>query len=68
MKKADSYDMCKMQYFNPQPIVNARLAHAYVPIQELQCLYCPQVALEQGTIFPELDWPYGTEPEYTVDA
>ncbi|NJD01365.1 MAG: spore coat associated protein CotJA [Ruminiclostridium sp.] len=57
-----------MQYYYPQPITNARLAHAYVPFQYLMCLYPPETALEQGTVFPELDRPYGTEPEYTVDA
>jgi hypothetical protein len=24
--------------------------------------------LKAGTIFPELDRPYGVDPEYTVDA
>jgi len=68
MKKTECYDICKMQYYNPQIIEDARLAHAYVPFQYLVCLYPPETALKQGTVFPELDWPYGTEPEYTVDA
>lgn len=60
-------DMCKLQYYCPQPILCARLAHAYVPFQFLYCLYQPEKGLKQGTIFPELDRPYGTDPEYTVD-
>lgn len=68
MDTNECFDMCKLQYFCPQPIIGARLAHAYVPWQFLDCMYPPDMALEQGTIFPELDWPYGTEPEYTVDA
>ncbi|MDP4092014.1 MAG: spore coat associated protein CotJA [Bacillota bacterium] len=45
-----------------------QLAHAYVPVQQMTCIYPPMVGLKQGTIFPELDRPYGVEPEYTVDA
>ncbi len=45
-----------------------QLAHAYVPFQFLSCLYTPEVGLKRGTIFPELDRPYGVDPEYTVDA
>ena len=61
-------DMCKLQYYCPQPIIGARLAHAYVPFQFLCCLYNPEKGLQQGTIFPELDRPYGTDPEYLFDA
>ena len=68
MNTNECFDMCKLQYYCPEPIIGARLAHAYVPYQCLVCMYPPEMALEQGTIFPELDWPYGTEPEYTVDA
>ncbi|HEY9060815.1 MAG TPA: spore coat associated protein CotJA [Pseudobacteroides sp.] len=45
-----------------------KLAHAYVPFQYMNCLYTPEVGLKRGTIFPELDRPYGVDPEYTVDA
>jgi hypothetical protein len=55
-------DMCKIQYYCPQPILCARLAHAYVPFQCLCCLYPPEKGLQQGTIFPELDRPYGMDP------
>lgn len=60
-------DMCKLQYYCPQPIIGARLAHAYVPFQCLCCLYPPEKGLQQGTIFPELDRPYGTDPVYMID-
>ncbi len=60
-------DMCKIQYYCPQPILFAKLAHAYVPFQCLCCLYPPEKGLAQGTIFPELDRPYGTDPEYMTD-
>lgn len=63
----EGVDMCKMQYYCPQPILGTRLAHAYVPFQCLCCLYPPEIGLKQGTIFPELDRPYGTDPEYTAD-
>ena len=66
--KADEFDMCKQQYYNPQPIVGARLAHAYVPFQCLHCLYPPEKGLKQGTIFPELDRPYGADPAFTYDG
>lgn len=60
-------DMCKLQYYFPQPILCARLAHSYVPFQYLCCLYPPEKGLQQGTIFPELDRPYSTDPEYMTD-
>ncbi|WP_010249656.1 spore coat associated protein CotJA [Acetivibrio cellulolyticus] len=44
------------------------LAHAYVPFQNLVSIYPPMKGLAAGTIFPELDRPYGVDPEYTVDA
>ena len=65
------YNRCMMQFYNPAPILNARLAHAYVPFQyiiDVNCIYPPMKGLQQGTIFPELDRPYGADPEYTVDA
>jgi hypothetical protein len=68
LMKENDYDKCKMQYYHPEPITGARLAHAYVPFQCLMCLYPPETGLERGTIFPELDRPYGSEAEYTADA
>jgi len=65
------YNRCMMQFYNPAPILNARLAHAYVPFQyihDVNCIYPPMKGLQQGTIFPELDRPYGADPEYTIDA
>ena len=44
-----------------------KLAHSYVPYQMLVHLYPPMKGLKQGTIFPELDRPYGFDPEYTID-
>ena len=44
-----------------------KLAHAYVPFQCMTCIYPPLKGLDHGTIFPELDSPYGTDPEYTID-
>jgi|GEM_PF-515206 len=64
----EGFDACKLQYYNPQPIVGARLAHAYVPFQCLCCLYPPLLGLKQGTIFPELDRPYGADPAYSFDG
>ena len=64
----ETIDMCKMQFYNPMPIVGARLTYAYVPFQCLCCLYPPEVGLRQGTIFPELDRPYGADPVYTFDG
>ena len=62
------FNKCMMQYYCAGPIYNTRLAHAYVPFQQLMCLYTPMTGLDRGTIFPELDRPYGADPEYTVDA
>ncbi|WP_265444811.1 spore coat associated protein CotJA [Acetivibrio straminisolvens] len=45
-----------------------KLAHAYVPFQCIGCIFPPMKGLNTGTIFPELYSPYGTDPEYTVDA
>lgn len=47
---------------------NPKLAVAYVPFQYIASLYPPMEGLKKGTIFPELDRPYGKDPEYTVDA
>jgi hypothetical protein len=44
-----------------------KLAHAYVPFQCMKDIYPPMVGLTQGTIFPELDMPYGEDPEYMID-
>lgn len=41
-----------------QPIKNAVLAMAYVPIQELNTVYTEEDALCQGTLFPDLDKPF----------
>jgi len=61
-------DICNMLYNNPAFFTGPKLAHAYVPFQQLVCVYPPMKGLERGTIFPELDRPYGIDPEYTADA
>jgi len=57
----------RLQMYTPQCPPNVMLAHAYVPVQCLNCVYPPMEGLCRGTIFPELDRPYGADPEYTVD-
>ncbi|HHW30506.1 MAG TPA: spore coat associated protein CotJA [Clostridiaceae bacterium] len=58
----------EIQYPLSKCPAEAIYAHAYVPYQVLSDIYPPMVGLCKGTIFPELDAPYGTDPEYTVDA
>ncbi len=41
-----------------QPIKNAVLAMAYVPMQEYGLLYDEADALDAGTLFPDLDKPF----------
>ena len=66
--------MCPMISMNysmntvPGCLTLPKLAHAYVPFQYMSCVYPPMKGLHQGTVFPELDRPYGVDPEYTVDA
>lgn len=60
-------DVNLMQYFYPT-FPTHQLAKAYVPMQCLNCIYTPMKGLNQGTIFPELDRPYGVDPEYTIDG
>lgn len=57
-----------MHYYMPVMPANPKLASAYVPFQYMNQLYPPMQGLHRGTIFPELDRPYGVDPEYTVDA
>lgn len=65
MGKTGKNDLCKTM---PAIMTTPKLAHAYVPFQQLVCIYPPMKGLAAGTIFPELDRPYGVDPEYTVDA
>lgn len=46
---------CRVPDFMPR---DPMLANSYVPYQTLEEVYCPDTALKQGTIFPELDMPY----------
>ena len=41
-----------------EPIKNAVLAMAYVPLQSLIVVYTEEDALCQGTLFPDLDKPF----------
>ena len=54
----------------PMPVmpIDPKYAHAYVPFQYLKCVYSPIEGLHCGTIFPELNRPYGADPEYLYDA
>ena len=45
---------CKQMPSCPYPSCGC-LGYAYVPVQELECVYEPETALKQGTLFPELD-------------
>lgn len=65
MNKNKSYPPCITPAFMP---ANPQLANAYVPFQALVNIYPPMQGLAAGTIFPELNRPYGVDPEYTVDA
>ena len=40
------------------PLDSLPIAMAYVPMQKWQRLYEPEVALERGTLFSELDLPF----------
>lgn len=62
------YNINRIQMSPPVFPSTIKLAHAYVPFQCLNCIYPPMKGLKRGTIFPELDMPYGADPEYTVDA
>lgn len=52
---------------HPMVLFMPQYAHSYVPIQYLSNIYPPMEGLERWTIFPELDMPYGMNPEYMVD-
>jgi len=43
---------------------NLPLAQAFVPFQNLNCVYPPMEGLHNGTIFPELNMPYDKSPEH----
>ena len=56
---------CYNQYNDNYPV---KLAQAYVPFQYLGRMYPPMTGLKKGTVFPELDKPYGADAGYTVDT
>ncbi|MCL2087892.1 MAG: spore coat associated protein CotJA [Oscillospiraceae bacterium] len=51
-----------MEQYLPETLMYTRrdmpLAAAYVPFQNWKTTYEPQIGLERGTIFPELDLPF----------
>ena len=61
MKGNIDSSFCRVPDFMPR---EPMFANSYVPYQTLDEIYCPDVALEQGTIFPELDMPYTSGQGY----
>lgn len=45
----------EMNIMSTSDIVKERLGYAYVPVQRISKVYPPAKALQQGTVFPELD-------------
>ncbi len=44
---------------NPEPFPkNTPVAMAYIPFQQSGELYPPEIGLERGTLFPDLDKPF----------
>ena len=41
------------------PLSGMPLGYSYVPVQVFGDVYCAEKALKRGTIFPELDLPFG---------
>lgn len=42
-----------------QTACTSRVGYAYVPVQTFNDIYSPAEALCRGTLFPELDMPFG---------
>jgi hypothetical protein len=57
-------DMCTLEYYCPQPIIGARLAHAYVPWQCGCGLYPADEGRHQGTRLAERGSRCGAEGGY----
>lgn len=68
MNNFPSNTMASKQCPCEQVINSPKCAHAYVPFQYMVDVYPPMKALHRATMFPQLDRPYGADPEYTVDA
>ena len=49
---------CKQPNGSPCGLATVSLAMAYVPMQQWERTYDLDVALDRGTIFPELDLPF----------
>lgn len=52
------YDESENGDMSAMPLDSLPIAMAYVPMQKWQRLYEPEVALERGTLFSELDLPF----------
>lgn len=45
----------EMNIMHLSDVVEQRVGYAYVPVQRIGKVYPPAKALQQGTVFPELD-------------
>jgi len=54
----DSINLSDACNINNSCIENLPLAMAYVPMQKWKTVYTNDVALNRGTLFPELDLPF----------
>ena len=54
-----NYQQYSVSSVPPFTCPNFRLAHAYVPWQHINTVFCPAEALCNGTLFPELNMPQG---------
>lgn len=50
--------MENMKCISETPLDELPIAMAYVPLQKWRNVYDPDVALERGTLFSELDLPF----------
>ncbi len=56
--KGNTYSSRVMHQEDPWSANNFALAMAYVPMQHFKNVYEPDTALQNGTIFPELNKPF----------
>ena len=54
------YDDCECGYDEEQDVFpdNPKLGQSYVPIQQMDRTFIPNIGLKMGTIYPELVSPY----------
>jgi hypothetical protein len=58
-KHYSSGDSCDCNHQQPDPLRGLAIAMGYVPWQHMTTTYEPDKALREGTIFPELNKPFG---------